>query len=428
LQEVLFGKATTWDEYFNNLRRANALEGAARKALASEAASHFDTSDRDQFIARDIPLQIRPLLSQYQAASNKTLQALGEDAHQAAYQRFMSSGGDPMLNSRSESVPGSERLGFWWTLFYTASIPFVFVHYCIRIRASDMKVRYELLGNPAFPLWVFLWPVGIFKYPKKVNVLQQLRRVQQWAAFVLTTAIPCFAANAGGKVCEKDPVRISLSTSTGSNYIGLADEMLSRHPVQQSNFTASLPCGVSAGLFDSASLVPNNDHPDYGNEVDVTLGWNASIKGNAFSVSGMYVDLSPVVRIPKGDTFQFSERVSRTLPLGKKQSITPYALLREVMPVRGQKPIGGWFGHGGFVFQRSFGSKVSNSIDLATVWDSGALGNNPGLIGRVADTLSWKRGEHLSLQFPLIIQTPLTHTGDGRRTNFTAGFSLAFSF
>ena len=427
LQEVLSGRATTWDEYFDNLRRANAIEGAARKALASEASSHFDTSDRDQFVTRDIPVRIRPLLNEYQAASNKTLQALGNDAYQAAYDRYMQSGGDPALDS-SGSVPGSERLGFWWTLFYTVSIPFVFVHYCIRIRASDMKVRYEFLGNPAFPLWVLLWPVGLFKYPKKVNVLQQLRRVQQWAAFVLTTAIPCFAANAGGKTCEKDPVRISLSTSTGSNYIGLADEMLSAHPVQQSNFTALLPCGISVGLFGSASLVPNNDHPDYGNEVDVTLGWGASFRGNAFNVGGMYVDLSPVARIPKGDAFQFSERASRTFLLGEKKSITPYVLLREVMPVRGSTPIGGWFGHGGFVFDRSFTPKVSNSVDLATVWDSGALGNNPGLIGRAVDTLSWKRGEHVSLQLPLTVQAPLTHTRDGRRTNFTAGFSLAVSF
>jgi hypothetical protein len=429
LQEILSGKAATWDEYFNNLRRASALEGAARKALASEAAGHFDTSDTEQVVARDIPVQVQPLINQYQAASDKTLRALGNDAYQTAYDRFMRSGGDPMLNTRVENVPGSDRLGFWWLLFYTVAMLLFVVHYCIRIRDLGMKVRYEFLGNPAFPLWVFFWPVGMFKYPRKVNVLQQLRRAQQWAALMLSSAIPCFAANAGGKVCEKDPVRISLSTSTSSNYVGLADEMLSRYPVQQSDFTTSLPCGFSVELFDSASLVPNNDHPDYGNEVDVTLAWNALVKRSAFSLSGMYVDLSPVVvKIPEGDAFQFSERASRTFPLGEKQNITPYVLVREVMPVRGPTPIGGWFGHGGFIFDRSFGSKVSNSVDAATVWDSGALGNNPGLIGRATDTLSWKRGEHVSLRFPVTVQTPLTHTGDGRRTNFTAGFSLAFSF
>ncbi|HEY5221008.1 MAG TPA: hypothetical protein VIJ29_02585 [Candidatus Paceibacterota bacterium] len=428
LQEVFSGKATTWDEYFTNLQRASALEGGARKAFASEASGHFDTSDREEFIARDIPVQMQSLITQYQARSNETLQALGEDAHQAAYNRFMQSGGDPMLNAPNQHVQGSERLGFWWLLFYTVAMPFMFVHYCIRIRANDMKVRYELLGNPAFPIWVLLWPVGIFKYPKKAHVLVQLRRAQQWAALVLSSAIPCGAANVSGKTCEKDPIRLSLTTMTGSKYLGLADEMLSEHPVQQTSFNASLPCGISAGVFDSMSLSPSNDHPNFGNEVDFTLGWSGSLKGNALDVHGAYIDLSPLVRLPKGDVFQFSERVSRTLPLGKKQSITPYVWLREVMPVRGPTPIGGWFGHGGLVFTRSFGSRVSNSADIATVWDSGALGNHPGLIGTIVDTPSWKIGEHTSLQFPLNVQTPLTHTGDGRRTNFTGGFTLAFSF
>jgi hypothetical protein len=428
LREILSGRAKDWDEYFNNLRKASLLEGAARKAVASEAASHFSTSDRDEFITRDIPIQLRPLLTQYQAASNGTLLALSEEAHQTAYAHFMSTGGDPLLNAPGITIQGSESLGFWWFLFHVGAMPFIFIHYCIRIRASDMKVRYELMGNPAFPLWLFFWEIGLFKYPRKINVVAQLRRAQQWAAFVLSSAIPCFAANAGGKTCEKDPVRFSLSTSTESEYLGLADEMLSSHPVQQSSFTASLPCGVYAGLFNSASLSRTNDHPNYGNEVDVTLGWSTLIKGNALNMSGAYIDLSPLIRLPKGDTFQFSQRAARTLPLGKKRSITPYIRLREVMPMHGPTPIGGWFGHGGFVFTRSFGPKVSNAADIATVWDSGALGNNPGLIGTVVDTLSWKRGEHVSLQFPLNVQTPINHTGDGRRTNVAGGIALSFSF
>ncbi len=224
-----------------------------------------------------------------------------------------------------------------------------------------MKVRYEIL-DPVLPVvWLLLWPVGIFKYPKRVNVMQQLRRAQQWAALVLSSAIPCCAANAGGKVCEKDPVRYSLTTG-GSKYLGLADEMLSDHPVQQTN--EPLPCGIYAGVFNSASIAHNDDHPNYGNEVDLNLGWNALIKGNAFSLGGSYVELSPLLRFPEGDVFQFSERASRTLPLGKEQSIAPYIWLREVMPVRGLTPIGGWFGHGGAVFQKSFGSKTSNVVDI----------------------------------------------------------------
>jgi hypothetical protein len=426
LQGDISRKATTWDEYFHNLQRASALEGAARKIAASEVGSHFDTSDNDEFITRDIPVRIRPLLNEYQAMSDKTLRALGEDAYKAAYDRYMREGDDSMLNVHT--APGSERLGFWWLLFYTVSMPFIFVHYCIRIRANDMKVRYEFLGNPMFPLWVALWPVGLFKYPRKINVMVQLRRAQQWAAFVLTSAIPCFAANAGGKTCEKDPVRFSLSTGTNSNYLGFADELLSSHPVQQSNFTVLLPCGVYAGVFDSASLSRAIEHPNYGNEVDVTLGWSGSIKKTSLDIHGAYINLSPFIRVPEGDTFQFSERASRTLPLGKKQSVAPYLWFREVMPLRGPKPIGGWFGHGGLVLTRSFGPRASNALDLSTVWDSGALGNDPGLIGRAVDTPSWKMGEHVSLQLPVTLQTPLTHTGDGRHTNITGAFAVAFSF
>ena len=97
------------------------------------------------------------------------------------------------------------------------------------------------------------------------------------------------------------------------------------------------------------------------------------------------------------------------------------------MPVRGGV-VGGWFGHGGAVITRSFGSKLSAALDVATVWDSGALGNNPGFIGTATLTPSWKMGEHVSLQVPLNAQTPLTHTADGRRGVATIGMRVAFNF
>jgi hypothetical protein len=431
LQGNLSGTPKTAREYFTNLGKANMLEGAAKKALHHPTPVLLSPeNDRDETITRNIPVNIPDMVRDYAGRRPGLVFMTSAQIAEwdAASAEFQNSSENTLVRSGLLSISDGARIGFWWFMFHVGAMPFIFIHYCIRIRENGMKVRYEVLGNPAFPLWLFFWEIGLFRYPREVSVMAQIRRVRQWAALMLSTAIPCFAAGAGGKVCEKDPVRFSLSTSTGMKYLGLADEMLSQHPVQQTSFTAFLPCGIYAGAFNSASIAHNDDHPDYGNEVDITLGLNALIKGNAFNINGTYVDLSPLTQIPTGDVFQFSERVSRTLPLGKKQSIAPYIWLREVMPVRGPTPIGGWFGHGGAVFQRSFGSKVSNAIDLSTVWDSGALGNNPGLIGTATDTLSWKRGEHISLQLPINVQTPLTHTQDGRRTNVTAGIGISFSF
>ncbi len=77
---------------------------------------------------------MRPLITQYQARSDKTLHTPGQEVlYQAAYNRYMQSGGDPMLDARVKGVPGAERLGFWWLLFYTVSLPLILAHYWIRI-------------------------------------------------------------------------------------------------------------------------------------------------------------------------------------------------------------------------------------------------------------------------------------------------------
>lgn len=428
LQGVLSGTPKTWSEYFATIRQANMLEGAARKALASPTPVRLNAeNDRDEIITRTITTQMSGMIAQYQNANPELKSSAQGSEWQKAYDDFTRSGANTLINRSTVQVPGAERLLLWWMLFHFGAMPFMLVHYCIRIRRYGMRVRFEFLGNPAFPMAVFFWEVGLFKYPRKINVMAQLRRAQRWAAFVLSSAIPCFAAGANSKVCEKEPVRWSASTSSMTGYPGLEGAMFWTHPVEQSTLTVSGSCGLYAGVWNSKSLTPSSAEQNFGNEVDLFGGWAASAKGLSLNLSATYLDVSPLRHVPRGDVFQFGERISKKYPIGKG-SVSPYLWFREAIPVRGSTPVGGWFLHMGSDFSIPIGKKFVNGTSVEVVRDSGAFGYNPAFIGRLTETPSWKLNKHTSLQFPVVVQTMLSHAGDSRRTNITPGISLAVSF
>jgi hypothetical protein len=51
----------------------------------------------------------------------------------------------------------------------------------LRLRRGGNMVIPELLYL-RLPLWSLLWPVGLFKYPVNINVVEQMRRFKQWLA------------------------------------------------------------------------------------------------------------------------------------------------------------------------------------------------------------------------------------------------------
>jgi len=354
-----------------------------------------------------------------------------------AHEAFEASGRDPLRNPRFFPVDAS-GMWYWWAMFHLIGMVLVPIHYCIQLHRNKLGIFKEVVGNPAFPLAVMFWEVGVFRYPFKVSPAQQLRRARQWGALVFSTALSCFAGT--GKVCEEREhapqyqkyqgpfVKWSFTTAMVSDYLGLDGAVFHPGAVQQSGVTAKFTGGFYATVSNSVPIGARNLNPNYGNEIDVAAGWSGSIRGNTIDASITYLDVVPLHTSPRGDVIQFSERVSRTLPLGKRSTIGPYVWLRQAIPVRGPTPVGGWFIHGGAMFSRELGKTVSGSVGAEVVRDSGAFGFKPGYIGRALANLTWKFVQHVSIQLPFVsASTPLSHTGDGRTTQISFGVGFSFS-
>ena len=435
LLKVLGGRPATWGEYFATLHRMDMVVGAAQKAMKRHPSLAVGSPGwRDVDIVRSIPVEIRPWATEYERYTN----GLDKTSDwKTAYDRYVASGFDP-LRQPPVSVPGSERLVFWWLVFYFGMMPLIGIHYAIQIKQRGMSVWLEVCANPAFPLWVALWPIGLFRYPMKTSPMAQLRRARQWATLVFCSSLSCFAGT--GKVCEKREqapqhqrydkpfVAWSFSTVTMSNYVGLDGGLFFPGVNQWTTVTAKFPCGVYVSFFDAEPVTHRSLRPSFGFEMDGIIGWSGERAGYSIDLNATYLNAFPLRQIPRGDVIQLSEKIGRKLSLGEKSDVTPYVWMRQAFPVRGPTPVGGWFIHGGATFSRKFGESVSSSMSTEVVHDSGAFGFNPGYIGRIVSNLTWKKGKHVSVQFPIVnVSAPLSHTGDGRKSQVSFGIGFSFS-
>jgi hypothetical protein len=315
----------------------------------------------------------------------------------------------------------------------------VAIHFCIRLRGQGQKILPECPGNPMFLIWALFWEIGLFRYPMKVSPLEQIRRAQRWGVLVLSSVLPCMAG--AGKTCEKKPEpapqhqlykglwsHVSFSTNMLSEYLGLDGGRFFNAAVEQSSATVSLPCGFYIVGIDSEPVANRGARPNYGRELDGMVGWKRTFGNYSVDVSATYLDVVPLGILPRGDVVQFSERVTRRVSLTKRSTASPYLWLRQAMPTRGPTPVGGSFVHGGATFSQTLSERVSASLALEVVHDSGAFGYRPGYIGRMVWGMNWKRGRGVSVQIPQVTVTdPLSHTHDGRHREVAVGVGITIS-
>jgi hypothetical protein len=431
-------KPVTAKEYYVTLRQGYLLEGSVSKALEHTPSIwrrspniDFRAIDRLRYLQLDIP-RGQNEYAQYLPA------LMGTPEQEKALQEYEASGSDP-LHRQGFSVLGAERIFLWWLLFQVGAMPLVFIHFCIQLRQRGNKIFHDVFGNPAFPFWLIFWEVGLFRYPMKVSPSEQLLRARRWATLVLSSALSCFAGT--GKVCEEKQEQspqhqkydgawspFTFSTLTLSNYVGLDGGVFFPAPVQQSNVTVALPCGAYANWFDSEPLSHRSLRPNFGREMDYTFGWSRTFHGYNVNANANYVNVFPLTKMLHGDVFQFNERLTKNIPLGKQNAIAPYLLLRQVVPAHGATPVGGNFIHWGVTFSHTFNDRVSASVTAEALHDSGAVGYRPGYIGRMIAGMNWKGSRGISWQFPQIMfADPLSHTADGRYPVFSFGIGLTFS-
>lgn len=431
-EEMTLHKPETPREYFAVIGRAYCLIGSAQKWMHNQSGPLTEADGRYASLSRDIPVTVQRWINTYSVHLGEFPDYDEVTRERVAYEATEVSPISPTQAGDYSSVV------FWWFLFHFASMPLVAIHFGIQLRKRNCSIWMDVCGNPMFPVWLFLWEVGIFRYPSKVSPFQQLQRARRWAGLVLCSAMGCFAGT--GKICEK-PQRaqqhqkygglvrgFGLSTASLNDYLGLDGAVFHPGAVQQSSATAKLACGFFAGVWASEPLGQRDIRPNFGREVDLFVGWSGAVHG--FNVSGgaTYFAVSPLRQIPAEDLLQSDVMLSRPIT-ASKVNVKPYLWIRNVSPIRNGIPHGGTFVHWGVGLSRPLSTRTTGNLGLELVRDPGAFGFNPGKIGRVLTDITWKtKIPGLTLQLPILrVTSPFTHTGDGRGLQVQFGLGLSFA-
>jgi hypothetical protein len=408
--------------YFETMKRVETLQGAYKRA---QMAQNDKTWVPSEDAHRATTLSI--FGNQY---VHKVLPHLpqGEPFEQAR-----DAAGYSSQALRERNAPVDPRAPFAWAMFYFAGLGFTFVHFALRIRALDGIWWMAALSDWRFPFWLMCFPVGLFKYPRAVDVKLQLVRAYRFAALVLTSCLSFAAAGCAGKRVKTEPDlpadaaktwRIDADTVTWPNYLGLDGAVFHPGPVQQSSVTISLPRGFYLGAWNSVPLGDTLASPNFGHETDVSAGWNGSWLGLDWNTDATWIGVTPLAQY-RGDVMQFSVRASRGFRI-RGQTLAPFLWVRYATPVQGDTPARGIFFHEGVGWKWQKG-RLDGSLNGELMYDSGAFGFQPGFFGKAGASLGFRLSDRWKVEIPIQASVPLVRTTDGRRTERRIGFRIAFA-
>ena len=421
--------------YYAKLKLAYGLIGSANRAMYTGEVPY---DPRYAGIVRSIPVEVHQRIDDY-SRSHEPLFANDREFN-AAQDDLRASGMDPIQQPSVET--GIDTI-WWWLLFQLLPAGLLMpIHYMVQLRKRGARIDLEVfLKLPVFVFWCIFWEIGLFRYPHKVNPIDQLRRARQWAMLVLSSSLSCSCFGATGKVCEShreqapqyQPYKgfwphFTFTTGIWNDYLGVDDAVFHPAPVIQSSITISLPCGFYFNVWNSEPLGERGLNPNFGREFDGTGGWADPniFAGISMDVSATALDASPIDKVPRGDVLLLSLRSGRRFILGKRLSTEPHVFMREAMPLRGGKPAGGFLLFVGSNFSWELG-KAKATANVEMFHDPGAFGYNEGFFGRWVTGLTWKGPGGMSWTFPAVtIMTPLAPTHDGRRTQAAFGATLTF--
>jgi hypothetical protein len=333
---------------------------------------------------------------------------------------------------------------------YLAFVLFTFGSNCILLSRNGCSVWMEMRDNIQFWYYPFIFPYGLFKYPHDVHPGEQIARAYRLmlrvASLVIGTAITaCAQVGTMAKKVEpkandgqttEDPYRLDISTRTKSQYLGsFVADIFYDGWVQQTSMTLSFPGvknsvvkGLSLNVWNSAA--PNNRPfgSGFASELDLSAGWSGKIRGINLNVGVTYLDVYPLVMLPRGDVVNASITLSKTMKAGKQLTVEPYLFNVVAGPVRGKVPNGGWIMQAGATLKWKPKRWLTFTTNPHAIHDSGAFGEKEGyLFGGNVDA-GVKISKHITLH-PLEIGTGLPiKIKDQRRNRIVYGFGLDFSF
>ncbi len=423
------GQSVSATEYFSVLKRFRLLEDATRRAKFEESATKYKVAFRGVIADRSYDtLEVSRLTDKWvdKAQREGRLKAAWDEIEAAK----KASGIDDI--PISHPAPIDPRMPQQWALFYGVGMVFALGHFMIRTDAMNGK-WWRVFSDLRFYGWLLIWPGGVFRYPKEIDIKLQLIRMRRLATLVITSCLSFGGAGCAGKRVKSSPDKkeapyafhVDVATSTLNHYMGLNGGIFHPAPIQASVVTVSLPQGFYLGAWHSMPIGKRTLKPNYAHEVDIMTGWSRNFGKYKVSFDGVYVGVTPLGTY-SGDVIQFIERIGRDFDIGRSQTLGPYVSFTQAAPVTNNTPKRGFFYREGVRWGWKNGA-WSGSASSELTHDSGAFGFDPGFLTQGAASISKKFGKHWRGEVPFRWSKPISKMNDGRKFEFEMGFTLIYS-
>ena len=413
-------KPTNAADYFQILQKFADLERASEKLEQTQDRFTLQSHGVSEEVFRSWESEF---VNNWQRANLGNDIAAYSQAHRAELDKYLH-----ML----PTIPNEQwKIDRFWKVFQlllVLPLPLCVALYVCRIKENNGSILLEVF-NWRFVLASMVWVYGLLYY-RNMDFKCQMRRCQQVASFFLVSTISCFAGSnkpVDKKLGEqkKDAAQSWLLTGTDttiSDYVGSNGRVFHKGSVNQSTLTLTAPSGVYVGTFGSVPYSTTKAE-DYGYEQDFSAGWNGAYCHFTFNPDVTYINLAPLSRM-NGDAWQLSMMVARPIKT-QGNTVTPYFLLNRYLPVVGKAPKAGTFYRFGVNHSMAL-SKFAINSGAEVMYDTGAFGNDRMWLAKASATISHGLGNHLQLSVPANFYTPVTHVTDGRKTQWTVGFGIAY--
>lgn len=368
------------------------------------------------------------LRQQYMEGNKEFLSDYSPDIHA----RMLASAGYP-----DNGIRGFTHASPWtpwlWLGAYCSMFFFALGHF--RIKMKDIGGRpWLMVSDWRFWVWLAACPVGVFRYPKPVDVVGQVKRAYRFITFLFSSILTMGVAACAGKPVNTNPeqrrrnapwaLHVDAATSTLPYYLGADGGVFHPAPVQQSLVTVSAPSGVYTGVWNSLPLGGLNLNPNYGYEVDLFGGWGGKVHGFNLNQDVNYTAVVPLSK-ETGDVWLFTTDLGRSFKFGHGMTVTPQFRYRLAVPAVGESPPGGRFFRESLAWGWQHG-RLSLSARAGLLHDSGAFGFNPGWLTDNALSVSVGIGKSARLELPIRITRPLSPLGDGRSLQVQTGLTVSW--
>lgn len=246
----------------------------------------------------------------------------------------------------------------------------------------------------------------------------------------LTVAVlaVCIISGITASVTNAKDFSVTLSTKVWSEYLGANGAIFHDKPVLQTDLFILLPKGFYLDFWHSAGLNDTDFSSDFGDEIDVTIGWKGTIKGFGVNVGISYFNIVELDEIPKGDVMQPYVGLNKGFKI-REHSFIPYVQAEFPFPVKGGTPEKGIFIRGGIHHNWQPTPILAIHQKVGVAYDSGALGfEETGIAEYNVDT-RWDVSKKITLDIPSIkFMTPVTSVSDDRGPTVVIGAGVTFHF